>query len=159
MRYPTSIQKALACVGVALVSTLVAACGGGSSYGDPSSSATDAPAAAAVASPSATAGALAVHAVERAGDPRTAWGFDPQQISIRAGDSISFTDAGKEIHTFTADDGSFDTGTLSPGEAKSVVFDHAGSFSYHCSLHPWMTGTVIVTQATASSSSSGSSSY
>ena len=143
------------------LAALSAACGGGAS--DAPAVAPTSPAAAATepsnASAPSSAGGNTVKAVEGAGDPRTAWAFDPAQITVAAGGSVTFVDAGKEAHTATADDGSFDAGTLNPGESKTVTFDTAGSFGYHCSLHPWMTGTVVVTGAGATANNANGFSY
>ena len=51
---------------------------------------------------------------------------------------------GNTPHTVTADDGSFDSGTLQPGESYSHTFQSAGMVPYHCSIHPFMTGSVTV---------------
>ena len=145
MRTIWSSHKLIALVFVAAFGgTVLAACGGGTS--------TSATSTAVPANGSAT-----VRATEGQGDPRTAWTFDPAQISVRAGDSVTFVNAGNEAHTATADDGSFDAGTLNPGDSKSVKFDREGSFKFHCSLHPWMTGTVVVSAAASGSDGNGSS--
>jgi plastocyanin len=47
-------------------------------------------------------------------------------------------------HTVTADDGSFGSDPLSTGSSFSHVFATAGTYSYHCSIHPAMIGTVVV---------------
>ncbi|MDQ6778909.1 MAG: plastocyanin/azurin family copper-binding protein [Actinomycetota bacterium] len=48
-------------------------------------------------------------------------------------------------HTATANNGTtFDTGPIQPGQTKTFTFTTAGTYGYHCSLHPFMTGTVIV---------------
>jgi plastocyanin len=49
-------------------------------------------------------------------------------------------------HNITADDGSFTSGNLAPGATFGETFTVAGSYAYHCSIHPTMKGTVIVTQ-------------
>jgi plastocyanin len=48
-------------------------------------------------------------------------------------------------HNITADDGSFASGTLPPGQSFEATFTAAGTYHYHCSIHPAMKGTVIVT--------------
>jgi plastocyanin len=120
---------------------MCAACGG-SGNGSGTGATATAPAAGQTA-----AAAPAVRAVEGTGDPHTAWRFDPQTVTVAAGATVKFTNSGAETHTVTADDGSFDAGTVDPGQTVTLKFDHAGSFGYHCSLHPWMTGTVKVTPA------------
>jgi plastocyanin len=129
---------------IAVVAALASACGGSDDDDDEANGgdATTAPTAAATAP--ATSGD-AVRAVEGEGDPRTAWTFEPKQIDVTHGATVTFTNTGSEVHTATADDGSFDTGTLNPGDGKAVMFHEAGTFAYHCTLHPWMQGQVVVT--------------
>jgi plastocyanin len=49
-------------------------------------------------------------------------------------------------HNITADDESFSSGNILPGGTFERTFTVAGSYAYHCSIHPAMKGTVIVTQ-------------
>jgi len=69
------------------------------------------------------------------------WGFGP---SIAAGTSVTWTNLGAQAHTVTAPDGSFDTGLVAPGSTGQVEFDTPGIFSYACTPHPWMKGSVTV---------------
>jgi plastocyanin len=142
------------------VYALLAACGGGSSYSTPPSPPSGAAAATATPpaalSPATQGSATAVRAVEGAGDPTTTWKFNPAQVKVRVGQPVTFTNTGKQTHTATADDGSFDVGTINPGESKSITFPRAGTFAFHCSLHPFMKGVITVTAAGASSNSGGS---
>ena len=136
------ITKRIAAVLIAACAIATCAACGGSGNSSRTGATTTAPA------PGLTpAAAPAVRAVEGTGDPRTAWRFDPQTVTVAAGATVSFTNSGAETHTVTADDGSFDAGTVDPGQTVTLAFDHAGTFGYHCSLHPWMTGTVKVTPA------------
>jgi plastocyanin len=70
--------------------------------------------------------------------------FDPDTVTIQVGDTITWTNNDGTAHTATAGDGSFNTGNIGPGASDSVTFDTAGSFAYHCAIHPQMTGTVVV---------------
>ncbi len=72
--------------------------------------------------------------------------FVPATITVKVGTRVTWTNrqAGLQ-HTVTADDGSFDSGYLSTGSSFSHVFTKAGTYAYHCAIHPFMTGTVIVT--------------
>jgi plastocyanin len=60
------------------------------------------------------------------------------------GDSVIWSNAGSLQHSVTADDSSFDSGLFSTGASWSMTFTSPGTFSYHCSPHPWMKGTVVV---------------
>jgi plastocyanin len=75
--------------------------------------------------------------------------FAPPSITLHAGQTITWRNVGKQPHTATAHDGSFNTGTLNTGQSATETFAHAGTFKYICSIHPFMHGTVTVL-ATAS---------
>jgi hypothetical protein len=60
---------------------------------------------------------------------------------------VTWTNTGQRTHTVSADDGSFDSGRLDPGETFSHTFTEPGTFSYHCGFHPEMLGTITVTAA------------
>lgn len=68
--------------------------------------------------------------------------FSPAQISVAAGDTITFTNEDGAPHTGTALDGSFDTGRLNKGESGTVTIANAGSIDFKCNFHPNMKGTV-----------------
>ncbi|HYI16847.1 MAG TPA: ScyD/ScyE family protein [Thermomicrobiales bacterium] len=72
------------------------------------------------------------------------WGYDPATITIETGQALTFTNAGRIAHTATANNGSFDTGSLPGGQSATIQFDNPGEFAYFCQPHPWMLGTVIV---------------
>jgi plastocyanin len=72
--------------------------------------------------------------------------FEPATVSVPAGATVTWTNTGSRPHTVTADDGSFDSGRLDPGEQFSQTFDQPGTFAYHCGFHPEMQGSVIVTE-------------
>ncbi len=71
--------------------------------------------------------------------------FGPAELSVAAGTTVTFVNNDSAPHTATADDGSFDTGTIEPGASATVTVDAAGSFAYHCNFHPNMTATLTVT--------------
>ncbi|MCC6315432.1 MAG: cupredoxin family copper-binding protein [Thermomicrobiales bacterium] len=73
--------------------------------------------------------------------------FEPAQMQVAAGTTVTWTNDGQAAHTVTADDGSFDSGRLDPGEAFSQRFDRPGTYAYHCGFHASMHGTVVVTEA------------
>lgn len=70
--------------------------------------------------------------------------FNPATVSVSVGTTVTWTNNDSTAHTVTADDGSFQSGTLDPGKSFSFTFTKAGSFSYHCEFHPNMTATVTV---------------
>lgn len=78
------------------------------------------------------------------------WAFTPADVTISAGQSITWTNTGSQAHSATADNGStFDTGLVPPGESKTVTFTTPGTYTYHCTPHPWMKASITVTAAAA----------
>jgi hypothetical protein len=73
--------------------------------------------------------------------------FQPNSLEVTTGSTVTWTNTGAATHTVTADDGSFDSGNLAPGATFSQTFDTAGTFAYHCNIHPNMTGTIVVSDA------------
>jgi plastocyanin len=71
--------------------------------------------------------------------------FNPGTIEVPAGTTVTWTNQDFAPHTATADDGSFDTGRLDQGQTGSVTFDQPGTYTYTCTFHPNMKGTVVVT--------------
>ncbi|MDQ3985472.1 MAG: cupredoxin domain-containing protein [Actinomycetota bacterium] len=77
--------------------------------------------------------------------------FDPPEVQISKGDSVTWTNDGDADHTATASDGSFESGNLDPGESFTQTFDEAGEFPYYCEYHgtaegEGMAGTVVVAE-------------
>nr|AUN36833.1 plastocyanin/azurin family copper binding protein [uncultured bacterium] len=70
--------------------------------------------------------------------------FRPARLEIAAGTTIVWTNHGQVIHTVSADDGSFDSGDIEPGERRGITFSRAGTFPFHCTPHPFMKGEVVV---------------
>jgi plastocyanin len=68
--------------------------------------------------------------------------FAPNPVTMLAGQSLSWKDNDGVTHRLVADDASFDTGNISGGATSIAVMPHAGATSYHCSIHPSMTGTI-----------------
>jgi len=87
--------------------------------------------------------------------------FDSGQLTVAPGTTVTWVNKGQAPHTTTADDGTWDSGTLQPGEDFSFTFDQPGTYTYHCSIHPDMTASVKVSgggEATSSASASMSAS-
>ena len=81
----------------------------------------------------------------RAADPENDQSFVPQFISMPIESTVSWTNDDSIQHTITSDEeGLFVSGPISPGETFDNTFDTPGEFGYHCSIHPWMTGRVMV---------------
>ena len=80
--------------------------------------------------------------------------FDPPKLTVAAGTTLLVANVGGKPHTLTADNGSFDTGIVDPGAEggrfagrnASVTLNQAGTFKFHCEVHPAvMKGVVTVT--------------
>ncbi len=71
--------------------------------------------------------------------------FDPATITIKVGQTVTWTNQDTPAHTVVADDNSWKSPDISTGSSFSHTFTTAGTFSYHCSIHPKMKAVVIVT--------------
>ena len=70
--------------------------------------------------------------------------FSPSSITINAGEAIKWTNTGSSKHSATDKSLNWGTGTLEPGQNFIRYFKTAGTYSYSCSYHPEMEGTIIV---------------
>ena len=71
--------------------------------------------------------------------------FKPRTITISKGTRVRWTNSGAVNHTTTSIKGVWDSGVLAPGAAFGRVFRKAGTFKYHCTIHPTlMHGKIIV---------------
>jgi plastocyanin len=87
--------------------------------------------------------------------------FDPSQLTVAPGTTVTWVNEGQAPHTVTSTDGKeLDSATLQPGDTYTFTFkdDDAGeTYAYHCSIHPQMTASVKVSgggEATSSASAS-----
>lgn len=94
--------------------------------------------------------------------PAEVW-YDPSTISVNIGDTVTWINNDREGHTITSGqssgrfgwmnkdfgtpDGLFDSGRFMPNESWSHTFEKSGSFSYYCTIHPWMEGIVLVNES------------
>ena len=69
--------------------------------------------------------------------------FGPADMHVAVGTTLTFTNDDDQPHTATSA-GNFDTGAIQPGASATVTLATAGTFSYACSFHPFMTGTLTV---------------
>ena len=73
--------------------------------------------------------------------------FDPRFAQVHRGATVTWVNNDSVAHTVTGDDGSgslLHSARLNPGQSYSVMFPDTGTYSYHCSIHPEMHGTVQV---------------
>ncbi len=81
----------------------------------------------------------------------TSTGFSPKTITVKAGDSVTWTNNDSANHNVNSDPHPTHTlypflnlGTIKPGDKKSATFEKAGTYTYHDHLNPSLTGTVTV---------------
>jgi plastocyanin len=70
--------------------------------------------------------------------------FAPPTTTVRVGDTVTWTNRDPFSHTSTSDTGAWDTGVITAGSSRSFTFASAGTFAYHCAIHAFMHGTVVV---------------
>jgi plastocyanin len=69
--------------------------------------------------------------------------FSPTSLDVKVGDTVTWVNNDDALHTVTGD-GGISSPNLAKGESYKQVFDTAGTFSYSCSIHPAMKGTITV---------------
>jgi plastocyanin len=69
--------------------------------------------------------------------------FTPATVSIKVGESVTWQNFSGMKHTTTSDQSGWDQ-IVDNGQSFSLTFSTAGSFPYHCNIHPGMKGTVVV---------------
>lgn len=69
---------------------------------------------------------------------------DPVTVVIGVNNTVTWNNDDNAPHTVTANDASFDSGNVAPGQSFTYTFTTPGTYQYHCIYHPWMVGTIIV---------------
>jgi plastocyanin len=123
---------------VALMAVLAVA-GCGSSGGGTSSSASSTPASTATPTSGGSAAASGGSTVEIAN-----FMFTPMTLTVSAGTTVTWKFDDSTPHTVAADDNSFMSPPMSKGQTYTHTFATAGTVKYHCSIHPFMTGVIVV---------------
>ncbi len=70
--------------------------------------------------------------------------FDPASVTIKAEESVTWTNQDSAGHTVVGDNNEFESGDLAKGASFSFRFDKTGTYTYICGIHPSMKGTVVV---------------
>ena len=71
--------------------------------------------------------------------------YAPNPVSMRVGQTIAWRNADSITHTATQDGSGFNTGTVGAGATSAAtMMNTAGTFTYHCTIHPGMVGTINV---------------
>lgn len=133
------VPRSAAVVAAVLLTLGLGACGK-SKTSSTSTSSSSAPAGtgttaagASTTAPASSPGAIAIQGFK----------FVPSPATAKVGDTITVTNKDGTDHSFTANDGSFDTGVFSSG-SKTITLTKAGTFSVHCKIHNFMTGSITV---------------
>lgn len=84
------------------------------------------------------------------------FGFNPSSVTVAQGTTVKWTqmDTGVQ-HTSTSNQAFWGSARMNPGQSFSLAFPNAGTFGYHCAVHPDMTGAVHVPLTATGSSSAG----
>jgi plastocyanin len=138
------MRRGLAVLALLACGALIAAGCGGSNDNGSSSASPDTTAAPTEPAPSVatTAGGGSSGTTEPTIE---GFAFHPDQLDVKVGQKVTWTNDDSTSHTVTADDGSFDSSGLSQGKSFSFSFDKKGTFTYHCAFHSSMTASVVVT--------------
>ncbi len=110
---------------------LVMGCSGG--YGSPATKTTTA------TGPTTTTQAAGGNAVTISG-----FAFSPATLNVAVGTKVTWTNKDSTTHTVSSDTNAFESGSLASGASYSYTFNTAGTYAYHCSIHTYMKGTVVV---------------
>jgi plastocyanin len=70
--------------------------------------------------------------------------FVPSMLTVSVGTTVIWTNQDPVAHTVTSVDDLFDSGNIAPGATFSHTFEQKGTFDYQCTIHPFMTGEIIV---------------
>ena len=119
-----------ACIALLIIACMAAGC----------SSSQTPPAPAATAAPLASRGGGDTIAIKN-------FAFDPTPLTVKTGTVITWVNQDGALHTIVSDTGSptaFSSDSLSTGVSYKFTFTQPGTYTYHCSNHPSMKGTIIV---------------
>jgi plastocyanin len=149
MRIKMLLPAIALCAAVGLISLGVAGCGGSDDDGDSGSvttteTTTESTEATTEAGDDSAPSGDAVRSAEVEIED---FAYNPDPVTIEEGGKVIWKNRDSAPHTATADDGSFDTGTIEEDKLKSETFKEPGTYSYICSIHPDMHGTVEVVEA------------
>ncbi len=114
-------------------------CGGGGGYtaaASPTAPTAVAPAPTAPAAP--TTSTVTVAIVSSVGNRA----YQPNPVSAKAGDTVTFRNGDSVVHHIVMDDGSGDLGDIPPGASKTLTVRSASATAFHCTLHATMVGSI-----------------
>ena len=118
-------------IAIIITGMFITACGGSSSPSAPSGS-TPAPAGSTTVTVPAGASGL------------TTTAYAPNPLTVSTGTTVSWLNNDNTTHTSTSDGNAWSSGDIAPGGRFNFTFTSSGRFTYHCTLHPNMVGTIVV---------------
>jgi plastocyanin len=132
----TNTEARLCLLALCLV-VLLTACGGTTtttSASTPTTAPTAAPTNTPTTAPTSTGNSVSI----------ANFAFSPTALTVKTGTKVIWTNNDTVTHTVTANKGAFNSGPLAPGSTFSFTFTKAGTYSYHCNIHPSMMATIVV---------------
>lgn len=75
---------------------------------------------------------------------RTTTAYAPNPVTVAVGGTVTWVNSDNIAHTSTGDNGAWNSGSIAAGGTFARMFSSAGTFTYHCTIHPGMVGTVTV---------------
>ena len=113
----------------------------GSSYSSPSSPSPSPTPAPSPTPPPSTSSSVAIPVGAQALASRA---YVPDELNVPVGAAVTWMNTDSIAHTSTSNAAGWDSGIVAPGGSFTFTFQTAGTFQYHCAIHPGMTGTVVV---------------
>ena|SRR2546426_11644139 len=127
-----SLMKIVTLLFLVVISMVAVSCGPGNQASQQTST----------SPPSASASQMTVSIFT---DQNGFFGFSPKTLTVKVGTTVTWKNTTQVAHTVTSDDGaSFDSGVVPAGGIFTFTFAKAGSYAYHCDIHPYMKATIIV---------------
>lgn len=131
---------------VVTMSMVLAACGGSTATTapTPTTAPTTAPAPTPTPSPTAITTPVATVTVKIV-EKNEKYSFQPSTLNIKVGTQVIWTNTSDASHTITSDTAAFNTASpIAKGQTFMFLFTQAGTFKYHCTIHPYMVATIAV---------------
>ena len=120
------------------------ACGSNYSSSAPSPSPSPSAAPAPSSSPATAGGPVSSVTIPVGASVLGPQAFAPDDLDVAVGTTVTWKNTDSVAHTSTSDAAGWDSGIVNPGGQFSTSFSTAGTYHYHCAIHPGMIGTVVV---------------
>jgi plastocyanin len=133
-------MSSLRVVALSAVLMFAIACGGGGSSSPTTPSPTPPPAPAPAPPPAGSSSAVTIPAGAESLGNRA---YTPDDLTVTVGTTVTWTNTDSVSHTSTSDAAGWNSGTVPPRGEFSFAFQTAGTFPYHCAIHPGMVGRVV----------------